>query len=74
MLLPILWIKAVEFHTARASPVEMCIQGWRRLEKVMPKPPLVFVTQKEEQGFIFPPGFSRQGLRGELWLGGTFVP
>lgn len=32
MLLPIFWIKAVELHTAWALPVEMCAQGWRRLE------------------------------------------
>lgn len=44
MLLPIFWIKAVEFHT-----VEMCVQGWRRLEKVIPNFPLTFVTQKEQR-------------------------
>lgn len=55
MLLPTFWIKAVEFHTAWALPVEMCTQGWRRLEKVMPNSSLTFVTQKEQQWFIFFP-------------------
>lgn len=48
--------------------MEICVQVWGRLEKVMPNSPLRFVTQEEQQGFVFSPNtwFQQAGTAGTL--------